>query len=260
MLNRHTIRVEAMQSLCGLLNFITRIVTVGRPFIKRFYQAMAPFAHKKLHMNLNQDIKDDLRIWRTFLTNFNFWRPLPHPEQQKRVLHMYTDAATETGFGIYFQRRWAVGKWSSDFKQNHHSTALLELYPIVIAITLWENEFADKSVIIHCDNEATCSIVNNQTSNCSYCLQMIRYIVLQAMAKNMDIQCQYISTKDNDIADSLSRFQWARFRREAPDAQMQPERIPKPLWPVSNQLLTELPYKHTLLHQSSPWRRSGQSS
>ena len=54
-----------LESLVGKLNFISRIILVGRSFIQRIYQAQTGIK-KKLHIDLKAPVLQDLCMWRTF--------------------------------------------------------------------------------------------------------------------------------------------------------------------------------------------------
>ena len=240
-LSKKTVTVETIQSLCGQLNFITRVIKPGRPFIRRLYLAISKFHHKKLHVGVNSDIKQDLRIWKKFLSEFKYNRPLPDLKVYTNTdLTLYTDASSTLGFGAYMAGEWTVGKWSEQFKSSQPSMAILELYPILVALVLWSSELANKNVLFMCDNQAVVQIINQQTSSCPVCLAMIKYIVLHNMQHNINITCDYIESESNNIADSISRFQWRRFRQEAPQSRDNPLPLPSFLWPISRKQLLAL--------------------
>ena len=54
-----------LESLAGKLNFISRIIPVGRSFIQRIYQVQIGIK-KKLHIDLKALVLQDLQMWRTF--------------------------------------------------------------------------------------------------------------------------------------------------------------------------------------------------
>ena len=76
--------------------------------------------------------------------------------------------------------------------------------------------------IVYIDNQTVMHIVSKQTSKSSE----IRKLVLNTLLFNIIFKAQYINTKSNDIADSISRCQWHRFRNLAPQAD--PEATPLP--------------------------------
>ncbi len=83
-------------------------------------------------------------------------------------IQLFTDAAPSIGYGGFYQGRWFASTWPrqlSNLPQSSTSSALFELYPIVIAAFLWGKEWSATSIIIHCDNEATVHCVNKSRSH-----------------------------------------------------------------------------------------------
>ena len=57
-------------------------------------------------------------------------------------------------------------------------------------------------------------------------MQLIRPVVLLTMQYNIQFKAVHIQSIKNEIADSLSRFQMQRFRKVAPQADVEPDMIP----------------------------------
>jgi len=57
-------------------------------------------------------------------------------------------------------------------------------------------------------------------------MQLIRPVVLLTMQYNIQFKAVHIQGIKNEIADSLSRFQMQRFRKVAPQADVEPAMIP----------------------------------
>jgi hypothetical protein len=53
--------------------------------------------------------------------------------------------------------------------------SLLELIPIVMALHIWVEEFAQKKIIFHTDNAALVSIINKRSSKDKLIMKFIRY-------------------------------------------------------------------------------------
>ena len=62
--------VIQIQRLCGLLNFICRVIVPGRPFLMRMYSSLRGMLSKLKpyhHVKLEKDMILDLQIWKIFL-------------------------------------------------------------------------------------------------------------------------------------------------------------------------------------------------
>ena len=105
--------------------------------------------------------------------------------------------------------------------------SILELIPIVMALYIWVEEFAQKQILFHTDNAALVSIINKRSSKDKLIMKFIRPLVLIIMRHNVQIKAMHIEGAKNNIAYSLSRFQMNRFRRLAPSADLYPAHIPQ---------------------------------
>lgn len=133
------------------------------------------------------------------------------------------------GFGGYYAGRWFQGKWPEEIHNlgsDPLSMALLELYPIVVAIVLWGHEWSGKRIEFLCDNLATVQITRKLRSKSSIIMKLMRKVTWKSACENFLILCDHVPGKENVIADSLSRFQMARFREVAPEASKDPVKIP----------------------------------
>ena len=71
-------------------------------------------------------------------------------------------------------------------------------------------------------------------------MSLVRPIVLYTMRYGIQFKAKHIEGRQNQIADSLSRFQDERFRALVPDAQVESEAIPSQFIKlISNMKLTD---------------------
>ncbi|XP_062580100.1 uncharacterized protein LOC134242093 [Saccostrea cucullata] len=150
-------------SLLGHFNFAARIIPAGRSFIS--YLLTLAYSVRELHhhVSLNSDCKKDLNMWETFLRRWN-GQSFFIDEQLSTTtqLQLFTDASATHGFGAYFSGKWFQGRWPDELKNlgdDPISIALLELYPIVVAVVIWGHEWSGKRVQFLCDNKATVQII-----------------------------------------------------------------------------------------------------
>ena len=70
-LKRKKVCLQELQSLIGLLNFATSVITPGTAFLRRLYD-LTQNVQKPHHLiRLRAEVKGDLRVWLTFLSSFN---------------------------------------------------------------------------------------------------------------------------------------------------------------------------------------------
>lgn len=96
--------------------------------------------------------------------------------------------------------------------------AFRELYPIVIASLLWGHLWTSKRILFYCDNEATVKIIHKGRSKSLCIIKLMRQLTWCSAQFNLCIYSKHLPGKTNRIADALSRFQMAKFRRLAPAA------------------------------------------
>ena len=241
---RHKVRVQEIASLAGLLNFLCKAVRVGRPFLSRLYFAVGNLP-QHYHVSVTTEIKKDLCMWREFLSSYSCSTPFPSVwSWTNEQLEFYTDSAGSIGFGIYFQGRWTQGRWPKQFLEEvKPSIALLEFFPIVMGLYIWCDHLKDRKVVFHSDNMAVVNIVNKQYSGCKYIMALVRLFVITCLTNNITFKSQFVPGRLNDTADALSRFQMDRFWRiVGGEAQPDPTPLPKYLWPISADMLSDLPY------------------
>ncbi|KAI4799727.1 hypothetical protein KUCAC02_016695 [Chaenocephalus aceratus] len=104
--------------------------------------------------------------------------------------------------------------------------ALHKLYPIIIAAILWGHEWSRKAILIHTDNSAVVEILNKGRSRSLAIMQFLRRLTLISAQHQFILKAAHIPGHENGIADSLSRFQFQKFRNLAPEADLHPIPVP----------------------------------
>ncbi len=141
-------------------------------------------------------------------------------------IQLFTDAAPSVGFGGYYQGRWFTSPWPPQMRDSPQSSALFELYPLVIAAFLWGKNWTSSSILVHCDNEATVHCINKGCSHSLALMPLLRRLIWISPCDQFIITAKHIPGSKNQIADSLSRFMFQKFRALAPEADPSPTPIP----------------------------------
>ncbi len=105
----------------------------------------------KHFIRLKTWVKGDLRLWNSFLDDFN-----------GRSLNLYTDAPASLDFGAIFGPYWCYGSWPEHWKSLN--IAVLEFYPIVLSVLLWGDSMQNQRIIFFTDNAALVDVINKTTS------------------------------------------------------------------------------------------------
>lgn len=229
--HRKKVSLRELQSLIGRLNFACKAVAPGRAFCRRLINATIGVKKPHHRIRVSAAMRQDLLVWQNFLADFNGVSIIFEENWfDNEQLELFTDASCSIGFGAYFQGHWAYGVWPEDGSIHARDITFKELFPIVLALHLWGDTLRNSRVIFRCDNEAVVTIINKQSSRSQPVMSLVRSLVLFCLSHNILFRAKHIPGIVNDIADSLSRGQLARFRALAPEADPCPTPIPTSVW------------------------------
>ena len=211
-----------MLSLVGKLIFISRVVKAGRTFVRRMLDQAKEIAHLHYKVKLSHAFKQDVVWWLHYLPTWNGKSMFYDEVWTSSVdLHLYTDASDLAVSG-YFQGSWFVIPFTgrlSDLKA--HSINWRELYAIVAAAATFGSAWSNKRIMLHCDNQCIVEVVRSGTCKNPQIMDLVRLLFFISATYRFEVSSCYVSTTTNDIADSLSRLQFARFFHLAPQADTQ---------------------------------------
>ena len=220
--NKKKATMKELQRLCEYLNFLCKAVFPGRAFVRRMYVkyslvvningSLANAYQFKLkqhhHVHLDKEFKLDCDIWIEFLEEklqnvVN--RPMIdwlEPAETSEDILFYSDASASDskGFGAILKNQWIRGVWNPEFIKNENpSIEFLELFAVCAGILTWNtaDELTDRRIVLHCDNQTVCYMINNLTSSCKNCLNLINLLILDGLKHNCHVTAQYITSKDN---------------------------------------------------------------
>lgn len=225
------ITLKNLQSLVGKLSFFSQAIRASRAFLRRFYDAMIPLKRPFHKLRLSNELKEDLKLWISFLEQFNGVSYIPSRcWVDSDCLQLFTDSAgsAEFGCGCFFNGKWAFFKWPQVWYGTEVllDITFLEMVPVLLAVLLWGVDMKRNKILLHIDNEALVSVINKQSSKSKRLMKLIREFILMAMKLDIVFKAVHVSSKSNDIADAISRMQWDRLKRLAPGASKEPEPIP----------------------------------
>ena len=194
------ITFRELKSMIGQLQFATKVIPSGRPFLRRLHNLTIGRKHPFQKIHIPSSTLHDLNIWLTFLANFNGIALISPRSDQFPSL---CSDASKTGYGAIFGTQWIQGLWPTAWTELN--IAVLELYPIYMMISIFANKLSNSSLIFYTDNMAVVSIVNKQTSKCNIIMQIIRPLVLLLLHHNIKLQCKHVPGTSNTLCDALSR-------------------------------------------------------
>ena len=145
-------------------------------------------------------------------------------------INMYSDASPnfDLGFGAYCDKSWTFGRWDQAFMEEcEPSIEYLELFTVEVAVLKWIWQFKNRRIYLFGDNESVVHMLNKSTSSCKNCMVLIMIITLESLCRNVRVYAKHVSSKDNGIADALSRMKFSLFRTLAPHMDELPSDIPE---------------------------------
>lgn len=226
-----------IQSLIGSLNFCCRAIPAGRPFCRRLINATCGVVKPFHRIRVNTSMKRDLEMWLKFFSNYNgisvfhdrFWK-------SNAEANFFTDSAggVGMGFGIYFQTHWCAAKWPDDWHGADitRDITALELFPILVAISIWGSKLRNMRIQFNCDNSAVVTVLNTWSSKSERVMTLVRALTLECLKFNILVRASHLPGIKNSICDALSRSQMSRFRMLAPEADELPHPVPEHIWQV----------------------------
>ena len=212
-------------SLIGTLSFAAKVVPAGRTFLRRMIDLSTTAPRLLSTITLNEGLRLDIHWWQAFTTPWSGrsffllpnWTPAPD-------LDLYTDSSGSIGFGAYWCGEWFNGHWPPELAER--SIQFKELYPIVLAASVWGHRWATLRVRFLCDNQAVVHCIVSGSSHCPHMMHLLRNLFLFAARFNFTVSALHLPGTHNIIADSLSRFHMQVFRAHAPAAAPLPTPLP----------------------------------
>lgn len=237
MLSKSKAKVKDIQSLIGSLNFCCRAIPPGRPFCRRLIDAICGLTIPYYHVRISLEMRLDLHMWLCFFSEYNgismfndrFW-------SSNADVELFTDSAggKGKGFGVYFKGHWCQGRWPEEWHTRGFTSNItaMELFPILVAITIWGEQLRNKKLKMNCDNQSVVAILSSSTSKSKVVMCIVRELTLLCLKTNILLKGNHWPGHLNGICDALSRFQMERFRRLAPEADTVPTAIPSHVWDI----------------------------
>ena len=206
-----------LQSLLGLLLYVTKCVKPARYFLNRMLQLLRDNFDKN-KIKVTSEFAKDLTWFKTFLASYNgvtFYDIRPLQDQ------IHLDACL-TGLGGAFNNMVysiPIPKGYMDYNIAH-----LEMVNVVVALKIWGQCWANKRIKIHCD-KAVVDILTYGRARDAIMATCARNIWLLTALYNISLSVVHIEGDNNSIADLLSRWNYSEDNIKTLHTF-----IPRPIW------------------------------
>lgn len=194
---------KELQSLIGKMSWAAKCAKAVRPALRSIIRLQSGLKKASHRIRIPKAIKQDLSYFCIWCARFNGVTFIPRTQP---VATVYTDASSTAG-AAYHQGDFAYMAWSADLpKINAASIYVKELCAVLLAVLRWSNLWSHKSIHLFTDNKATAFALSSGRTKCPIANEVLRDILWLLAINNVTMTVSYITSKDNYIADALSRM------------------------------------------------------
>jgi hypothetical protein len=215
-------------SLAGKLVNVACVVTRGRIHVCGIFGAISSSSGKAL-VRVTRWMLDNITWWQSF---FHAGAPpcslLVHPP---RLAYVPTTDASGKGYGGQFLGNDGIiyyfyGEWLPEHRQLFDDGVLdiniLELVTVELLLEQAGPHIVGQSFTLRCDNDSSVQLLNSHRAR-RYASGLVLARIDLLLAKyGLDVKFEWISTRDNVLADWLSRLRLQEFinrvKEDHPDA------------------------------------------
>ena len=225
---RRSVTKRELQSLVGLLQFATKVIRPGRPFLRRLYAMQDIGSHPDHHIRLNGAAKADILWWHVFASQWNGISMLWDLDRSTPDVNVFSDASGSWGCGAYWGSQWFHFPWPPCLQSLPIATK--ELIPVVVAAAIFGHHWHGQIAKFTVDNMAVVHVLKATYCKDLHIMHLIRILVFLAARFNFWFVADHIIGKENSLADHLSRNKLCQFFSQVPQArQYHPPDLPDSL-------------------------------
>ena len=122
----------------------------------------------------------------------------------RKVIKVYTDASGTKGIGGWFRQSAFTTSLPRQYRGKHIDWK--EAYALLFALAKWGALWYGHTIIVMCDNSVIVSVLNSKSVK-GEAIHPLQLIFLTATLNDIELFSEWLSTKENWIADALSHFQ-----------------------------------------------------
>ena len=194
---------QELQSVLGKLLWVSRAVRFSRAFVGRIIAEIRKLEKQSDKTILSVEIRKDFLWWHTFLEKFSGVEIIPPPSAN---ISIYGDACVQGGGAWnpcateYFSTRFPY-----DLCSPSTPIHVKEFLILIQSVKVWGKSLVGQRVNFFCDNDAVCDTVSLQKPKDAMMQKLLREFFYWVCRFNIHpIVCK-ISSKDNYVADFVSR-------------------------------------------------------
>ena len=188
--------------------YAANVFFAGRLFLNRCLATKRFASRFSEPIFLAEDFYADIRWWQSAIKSRNGVSFLVPESSLDISLDASTDGWYEglPGLGAYNHENHEYFTCTVPSSLRHLEIADLELVAHVVSLHVWADQWCEKQVTIHTDNQACWHLLNNGRSRQDIRLRMSRWMASCQIEKQFRVSSAWIPTSENNLADALSRY------------------------------------------------------
>ncbi|KAK3242272.1 hypothetical protein CYMTET_48029 [Cymbomonas tetramitiformis] len=221
---RAAVRRKALESLLGLLAFCGQVVWGLSLYTRRGFALLAASGRRRW-VQVSRAVLEDIRVLERVIRLYNGRKVVLFRKDAKEDW-IATNASGTKGMGRLLDKLFFLYSWDDvkrmvqrpwfpfqkDKEATHHIN-YLELFAVWWALALWGRRLGGRTVVIRIDNQCALRQVDKLWGPVDY-LPLLEQIFYLCARWDVRLRPVYINTKDNLLADLLSRLDLQQFHLE----------------------------------------------
>ena len=194
---------QELQSILGKLIWVSKVVRFSRCFVSRLISLLKTLTFQAQKTTLPDSVKLDFSWWHRFLQVFNGVELIIPTTVYCSILgdaYPMGGGAWNEQAKEYFSRQFPI-----QLCHPRYPIHLKEFWVIILAARTWGHQWTGRRVAFYCDNDACVQTINHQKPSDPALQECLREFFYHACCFKFQPVLIRIPTKDNDIADFLSR-------------------------------------------------------
>ena len=201
-LNKSICTKRCLQSLTGKLLWVARCVKHSRCFLSRLLSGLKTLAEQHHKLSLTPDMKLDILWWYTYIREFNGVSFLINPSI---ITKSYAGDACKVGGGGYHELQYWSRMLPVHMQGDKPPIHLKEFWVLIISTKIWGPTWSGHTVELFCDNTAVVEVCLQQKPKDPEMARFLREFLLLVVTYKFVPVVKKIGTKENWIADFISR-------------------------------------------------------
>ncbi len=238
MINYRWATGEALESICGKIMHWSQLRKPAKSLCYRllhmiYKKIRSCHRNKKRFFFITDCVAMDFKFWiryATFMRSVSMESILYQPSI---TITGATDACNVGGgfligshFGAYpFSDK--PNKYNINHRQMHINYQ--EAHAVIMLLHNYRHELTGRQLLLYIDNKPVMYSIYKYWAGSLKLMEYIQEIILLMITYNIGLRVEYIPSSINDIADSLSRFEWDRFYELANDYNLKIDHKPTEL-------------------------------